>query len=86
MEVEVSSYIICTLDFKNISCTLFLLHMKMMNGVVSRYVLPIAIHHLLHFIACVSFLSIFSSFFLSFSVSGKFRDTSNKAVELFLGS
>ena len=67
-EIEVFSYIICSLDFKNISCTLFLLHMKTMNGVVSSYILLLALHHLFHFIACVSFLSIFF-FFLSFFVS-----------------
>ena len=65
---EVFSYIICSLDFKNTSCTLFLLHMKTMNGVVSWYILLLALHHLFHFIACVSFLSIFF-FFLSFFVS-----------------
>ena len=58
-EIEVFSYIICSLDFKNISCTLFLLHMKMINGVVSWYVLLLALHHLFHFIACISFLSLF---------------------------
>ena len=68
IEIEVFSYIICSLDFKNISCTLFLLHMKTMNGVVSSYILLLALHHLFHFIACVSFLSIFF-FFLSFFVS-----------------
>ena len=67
-EIEVFSYIICSLDFKNISCTLFSLHMKTMNGVVSSYILLLALHHLFHFIACVSFLSIFF-FFLSFFVS-----------------
>ena len=66
IEIEVFSYIIGDFDFKNISCTLFLLHMKMMNGVVSWYVLLLALHHLFHFIACVLFLSIF---FLSFFVS-----------------
>ena len=35
--IEVFSYIICNLDFKNTSCTLFLLHMKTMNRVVSWY-------------------------------------------------
>ena len=65
-EIEVFSYIICSLDFKNISCTLFLLHMKTMNGVVSSYILLLALHHLFHFIACVSFLSFFLFFFLVF--------------------
>ena len=59
IEDEVFTYIICSLDFKNISCTLFLLRMKMMNGVISWYVLLLALHHLFHFIACISFLSIF---------------------------
>ena len=57
IEIEVFSYIICSLDFKHISCILFLLHMKTMNGVVSWYIL--APHHLFHSIAYVSFLSIF---------------------------
>ena len=35
LEIEDFSYIIHNLDFKNISCALFLLHMKMMNYVVS---------------------------------------------------
>ena len=64
--IEVFSYIIYSLVFKNTSCTLFLLHMKTMNGVVSWYIL--ALYHLFHFITCVSFLPIFS-FFLSFLVS-----------------
>ena len=64
IEIEVFSYIICSLDFKHISCILFLLHMKTMNGVVSWYIL--APHHLFHSIAYVSFLSIF---FLSFLLS-----------------
>ena len=65
VEIKVLCYITCSLDFKNISCTLFSLHMKTMNGVVSSYILLLALHHLFHFIACVSFLSIFS-FFLVF--------------------
>ena len=55
IEIEVFSYIICSLDFKNISCIFFLL-----NGVVSWYIL--ALHNLFHFIACVSFLSTFFFF------------------------
>ena len=35
IEIEVFSYIIWSLDFKNFSYTLFLLHMKTMNCVVS---------------------------------------------------
>ena len=54
VEIEDFSYIICSLDFKNIACTLFLLNMKMVNGVVSWYIL--ALNYLFHFIACVSFL------------------------------
>ena len=61
IEIEVFSYIICSLDFKNISCALFLLHMKTMNVAASWYILTL--HHLFHFIACVSFLPI--SFFFS---------------------
>ena len=61
IEIEVFSYIICSLDFKNISCALFLLHMKTMNVAASWYIL--ALHHLFHFIPCVSFLPI--SFFFS---------------------
>ena len=61
--IEVFSYITCSLDFKYISCTLFLLHMKTMKCVVSWYIL--ALLNLFHFIACVSFLSIFF-FFLCF--------------------
>ena len=38
IEIEVFRYIICSLDFKNISCTLFLLHGKTMNSVVSWYI------------------------------------------------
>ena len=34
IETEVFSYIICSLDFKNISCAIFLLDMKTMNNVV----------------------------------------------------
>ena len=63
-EIEVLSYIICSLDFENISRTLFLLHMKTMNSVISWYIL--ALHHLFNFIACVLFLSIFFLFFLVF--------------------
>ena len=40
--------------------------MKMMNGVISWNVLLLALHHLFHFIACVSFLSIFFFFSLVF--------------------
>ena len=66
IEIEVLSYIICSLDFKNISCALFLLHLKTINGVFSWYIL--ALNHLFHFIACISFLFLFF-FFLSFFVS-----------------
>ena len=50
--------------FGNISWTLSLLHMRTMNGVISRYVL--ALQRSFSFIACVSFLSIsfFSSYYL----------------------
>ena len=90
--IEVYSYIICSFNFKNSSCTLFLLHMKTMNGVVSWYIL--ALHPLFHFIACVLFLPIFLNFFSYFVCEfynllrywGKFGNTENEAVELFLGS
>ena len=55
-EIEVFSYIICSLDFKNISCTLFLLHMKTMNGVVSWYILLLSFY-------CVCFVSLYFFFF-----------------------
>ena len=58
--IEVSSYIIYSLDSKNTSCVLFLLHMKTMNVVVSRYIL--AVHHLFRFIVRVSFLPTFFFF------------------------
>ena len=67
IEIEVFSYIICSLDFKNISCSLFLLHLKTMNSVVSWYIL--ALHHLFHFIERVSSLSIFSCFLSFFVIS-----------------
>ena len=60
IEIEVFSYFICSLDFKNMSCTLSLLRMKTMYGVISWYIL--ALHHLFRFIDCVSFLSIFFLF------------------------
>ena len=61
-----------------------------MNGVISRYIM--ALQHLFHFIGCVSFLSISFYFYIFFVDStifwfwGKFINTLNKAVELFLGS
>ena len=67
-EVEIFSYTFCKMDFKYISCTLFLLNIKTMNGVDSLYILLLALHHLFHFIVCVLFLSIFFFFFLSFFV------------------
>ena len=63
-EIEVFSYIICSLGFKNISFAFFLLHMKTMNGVVSWYIS--ALDHLSHFIVYVSFLSSFFLYFLFF--------------------
>ena len=67
IEVKIFSYVICSLDFKNISCALFLLHMKTMNGVVSWYILLLALHH---FFYCACFVSFyFLYFFLSFFVS-----------------
>ena len=63
IEIDVFSYIICSLNFKKyLMCSL--LHMKMMNGVVSWHVM--ALHDLFHFIACVSFR--FFLFFLIFFV------------------
>ena len=47
--------------------------MKTMNGVVSWYILLFALYHLFHFIACASFLFIFS-FFLVFCVSSFTRE------------
>ena len=83
--VEFFSYVICSLDFKHISCALFLLHMKTMNGVVSWY--KLALHHLFHFIACVSFLSIFSFIFVSFlSYLLRYWGKLKKAVEMLLRS
>ena len=35
IEIEAFSYIICSMGSKNILFTLFLLHMKMMNAVIS---------------------------------------------------
>ena len=49
IEIEVFSYIICSLDFKNISCTLFLLHMKTINGVVLWYIFLLNLHYLFFF-------------------------------------
>ena len=64
IEIEVFNYIICSLDFKNISCTLFLLHMKTMDGVVLWYILLLALHHLFHMLLRVfRFFLSFSSFF-----------------------
>ena len=90
-EIEIFSYIICGLDSKNISSTLFLLHMKTMNGVVSWCILLLALHHLFHFTVCVSFLStffLFSNFFMS-SIACWVIEVSLallKVVELPLGS
>ena len=69
---------------------LSLLHLKTMNGAISRYVLPL--QRLLHFTVCVSFLSIFSFFLLFCGLhyllmyGGKFNNTYNNAIKLFLGS
>ena len=65
LEVELFSYIICSSDFKNILCPLFLFNMKIMNGVISWCML--ALYHIFHSAACVSFFSIF--FLLSFSIT-----------------
>ena len=46
----------------NFSRTLSLLLMRMMNGVISRYIL--ALQSLFHIVACVSFLSISLFFYL----------------------
>ena len=64
--------------------------MRMMNRVIVWYVL--ALQRLFHFIACVSFLSIsfsfllFCGFYYLLRYWGKFVNTSNKALELFLDS
>ena len=63
IEIKVLCYITCSLDFKNISCTLFSLHMKTMNGVVSSYIL------LLAFIGDVILLRVFRFFLLFFFLS-----------------
>ena len=72
--IEVFNYIIFSLDFKNFSCTVFLLHMKTINGAASCYIL--ALHHLFHFIACVSFFfQYFCEFCFLLRYLGKFGDT-----------
>ena len=58
--IEVFSYIIYSLDFKNTSCALFLLHMKTMNGV------HIGCPWLISFFLCVLHFFLFFLFFLSF--------------------
>ena len=64
--------------------------MRMMNRVIVWYVL--ALQRLFHFIACVLFLSIsffffiFCGFYYLLRYWGKFVNTSNKALELFLDS
>ena len=65
--------------------------MRMMNRFIVWYVL--ALQHLFHFIACVSFLSIsfsffyfFRGFYFLFRYWDKFANISNKALELFLDS
>ena len=69
---------------------LSLLHLKTMNGAISRYELPL--QRLLHFTACLSVLSIFSFFLLFCGLyyllmyGGKFNNTYNNAIKLFLGS
>ena len=65
-ENKIFSYIICTLDFKNISITLFLLYMKTMNGVVWWYILLLALHHLFYCVCFVSFY-LFLFFCLKYS-------------------
>lgn len=71
----------------------FLLHIRVMNGVISWYVL--ALYCLFHFIARLSFLSIALFFIYLFYVEStacwdtdvnKFVNTYNKVVELFLSS
>ena len=44
IEIEGFNYITCSLDFKNISCALFLLHMKTMSAAVSWWYI-LALHH-----------------------------------------
>ena len=61
--------------------------MRMMNRVIVWYVL--ALQRLFHFIVCVSFLSLFlffCGFYYLLRYWGKFVNTSNKALELFLDS
>ena len=78
--VEVFSYIICDLDFQNISCTNFLLHMKIMNGVVSSYLL--ALYHLFYFIHVFSFILFFFFLFslLFFNITGLVEPTESGSV------
>ena len=57
-EIKVFSCITSKLDFKNMSCAIFLLHMKKINSV--WYIM--AFHRLFLFIACVSLLYIFFFF------------------------
>ena len=64
MSHVLSFYSICWFTHMDMF-TLFLLHI----GVVLWYVLLLALDHLFHFIARVSFLSIFFLFFLVFFVS-----------------
>ena len=85
IEIQVFSYIICSLDLKNISCTLdegcrFVVHIDS-PSLTSSYCL------------CFISFSIFLYFFLVFdefcyllTYSGRFGDTKNTAVELFLDS
>ena len=64
IEIEVFSYIICSLNFKNIYCTFLLLDVKMMNCLVSWYIL--ALRPLFHLLTYIWFLSIFLFFFFNF--------------------
>ena len=66
IKIEVFRYIICSLDFQNVSCTLLLLHMKTMNGVVLWYTLLLALTYFV-LLRVLRFILFF--FFLRFFVS-----------------
>ena len=68
VEVKVFSYIICSLDFKNVSCTLFLLHMLVYPH---RYVYSLFIAYWGRFVVCIaigspSLISFYCACFVSF--------------------
>ena len=62
IEIEVFSYIICSLDFKNISCALFLLYVKTFR---STYWLSITYLILLRLFRFFLFFSFILNFFMT---------------------